>query len=199
MEEPSAEKVKVLRMALRSEQCNLALRALPLLSVAAKKALLPELLHIARAAHGPFQVAWNAISSLPRNWLLKNIEKEAESILECNSETDYYMFLQLFSKLDVALHRRLAKRAAHNINLEIRALGAEAFEDAKVRAFSGPFAGLKFSVRITKRLQRMGITSVEELVQQRASDLLNGFNFGEVSLHEVRTKLAQIGQKLRPE
>ena len=68
-----------------------------------KKALFPEWVDLARAAHSPFQIAWSIIESLPRAWVLQNIEKEVDAILASEDETDYWMFLQLYARLDGAL------------------------------------------------------------------------------------------------
>lgn len=121
----SADKIEILRRALRSKERNLALRAVPSLNVEERKALFPEWIHLARCAHSPFQVAWDVIESLPREWVLQNIEKEVDAILENEEETDYWMFLQLYSRLDNPLMRKLAARAAAHADPEIAELGRD--------------------------------------------------------------------------
>ena len=120
-----AEKVKALKSLLRGPNRETALDQIPSLTIDEKKELFPEWIHLSRAAHSPFQLAWNVIESLPREWVLQNIEKEVDPILRNDEETDYWMFLQLFARLDGGLARTLAQRAAANTDQEIRELGEE--------------------------------------------------------------------------
>lgn len=121
----SSDKVEVLRKALRGNDRTLALRAVPSLSVDEKKALMPEWVNLARAAHSPFHIAWNVIESLPREWVMQNIEKEVDAILANDEETDYWLFLQLYARLDTALMKKLAMRAVRHADPEISELGRE--------------------------------------------------------------------------
>jgi hypothetical protein len=121
----SSDKINVLRHALRGKDRALALQVVPSLSVAEKQALFEEWVHLARAAHAPFQIAWNIIGSLPREWVLQNIEREVDALLKTDEETDYWMFLQLYARLDDGLMRKLAQRAAAHADVEIRELGQE--------------------------------------------------------------------------
>lgn len=114
-----------MRQALRGKDRNIALQTVPSLSMDEKKALLPEWVHLARAAHSPFQVAWNVLESLPHDWIVQNIEKEVDAILQNEEEDDYWMFLQLYERLDQSLARKLAKRAANHTEAAIRELGEE--------------------------------------------------------------------------
>jgi DNA-directed RNA polymerase subunit alpha len=58
-------------------------------------------------------------------------------------------------------------------------------------------ADLNLSVRARKCMNRLGITSLGELIQRTADELLESKNFGMTSLTEVREKLAQYGLTLR--
>lgn len=60
-----------------------------------------------------------------------------------------------------------------------------------------PVADLNLSVRSRKCMSRLGITTLSELVNQTADELLESKNFGVTSLNEVRAKLSDIGLKLR--
>lgn len=121
----SADKLDVLRQALRGKDRFLALQVAPSLSADDKKALFAEWVNLARAAHSPFQIAWTIIESLPRAWVLQNIEAEVDAILAAEEETDYWMFLQLYARLDNRLTTTLAQRAALHADAEIRQLGEE--------------------------------------------------------------------------
>ncbi len=118
-------RTEVLRQALRGKNRSLALQATPSLSMEEKLALFPEWIDLARLAHSPFHIAWGVIESLPREWVVRNIEKPVDAILQDEEETDYWMFLQLYARLDDELMRRLAARAANHADPDIRELGQE--------------------------------------------------------------------------
>lgn len=58
-------------------------------------------------------------------------------------------------------------------------------------------ASLEFSVRSRNCMNRLGIRSVGDLIQRSEQDLLSAKNFGETSLNEIKTKLAEMGLSLR--
>lgn len=58
-------------------------------------------------------------------------------------------------------------------------------------------ADLNLSVRARKCMSRLGITSLGELVARTPDELLESKNFGVTSLNEVRSKLSDLGLKLR--
>ncbi len=120
-----ADKIDMLRKALRSKDRSVALQVVSFLSTDEKKALFAEWVNLARGAHSPFQIGWNIIESLPREWVLQNIEREVDAILQTEEETDYWMFLQLYARLDDGLMRRLAQRAAQHTGADIRELGQD--------------------------------------------------------------------------
>ncbi len=60
-----------------------------------------------------------------------------------------------------------------------------------------PVSDLNLSVRARKCMNRLGLTTLGELVQRTADELLEAKNFGMTSLTEVREKLQQYGLKLR--
>jgi DNA-directed RNA polymerase subunit alpha len=58
---------------------------------------------------------------------------------------------------------------------------------------------LELSTRCRKCMDRLGITSVGELIQHSEEDLLATPNFGSTSLSEVKTKLSALGLSLKGE
>jgi DNA-directed RNA polymerase subunit alpha len=60
-----------------------------------------------------------------------------------------------------------------------------------------PVSDLNLSVRARKCMNRLNITTLGELVQRTADELLEAKNFGMTSLTEVRERLAQYNLKLR--
>ncbi|MBM81583.1 MAG: DNA-directed RNA polymerase subunit alpha [Planctomycetaceae bacterium] len=60
-----------------------------------------------------------------------------------------------------------------------------------------PISDLNLSVRARKCMARLGITNLGELVRRTPDELLASKNFGVTSLNEIRTKLTELGTKLR--
>ena len=60
-----------------------------------------------------------------------------------------------------------------------------------------PVSDLNLSVRARKCMNRLNITTLGELVQRTADELLEAKNFGQTSLTEVRERLGQFNLKLR--
>ncbi len=122
------DRIEMVRAGLSLPQGNDAATAFHLLrhmKVGEQMQLFRELIHLARAAHGYFHPAWEVILSLPKDWVLARIEQEVDPILANEEETDYYMFLQLYDKLDRNLTLKLARRAASHADSQIRELGED--------------------------------------------------------------------------
>src|SRR6185436_841695 len=60
-----------------------------------------------------------------------------------------------------------------------------------------PVAELNLSVRARKCMSRLGISTVGELAMRTPDELLESKNFGVTSLNEVRSKLGDLGLRLR--
>jgi hypothetical protein len=131
-------RVAVLGKALRTPGVEraTALTVFPHLTASEQCELFPDLLVAARSAHGPVQVVWDRIRSLPPNWVLAHIEEAVDPILKEGQEDDYWMFLQLYEQLDRDLTIRLARRAAANADPAIRAMGDEYLEKMQAMAAS---------------------------------------------------------------
>jgi len=69
--------------------------------------------------------------------------------------------------------------------------------DRDSRVLSTPVAELGLSVRSRRCMARLNIQTVGDLIARTADELLSIKNFGQVSLNEVRTKLAELGLSLR--
>jgi DNA-directed RNA polymerase subunit alpha len=63
--------------------------------------------------------------------------------------------------------------------------------------FEKPVGELNLSVRARKCMNRLGITTIGELMSHTGDDLLECKNFGVTSLVEIREKLSGMGLKLR--
>jgi DNA-directed RNA polymerase subunit alpha len=64
-------------------------------------------------------------------------------------------------------------------------------------AINRPISELNLSVRSRKCMSRLGMTTIGELLQRSADELLSSRNFGVTSLNEIRSKLTEQDLKLR--
>jgi predicted DNA-binding transcriptional regulator AlpA len=129
---PDVDRVGLLRRALRLPGGNnraTAVALLEKLTVEEKKSLFPELIQLARSAHGPVGKVRDILLSLPREWVLSRIDGEVEPILREEEYDDYWMFLELYKQLDTERAVALARRAALNGGPDIRELGLEKLAD----------------------------------------------------------------------
>jgi hypothetical protein len=65
------------------------------------------------------------VQSIPRAWLLANIEQASEPYLQTADSRDYLMLLGLFESVDQALARRLARRASLSEDFDIKEVGVD--------------------------------------------------------------------------
>jgi hypothetical protein len=89
--------------------------------------VLSQLLELAcRAQHvGNIELARRYLVSIPREWLLDQIEPLAEELITSGGEWEYRRLLELYERLDDDLLRRLVARGLLSDNEEIK----EAAED----------------------------------------------------------------------
>jgi len=69
--------------------------------------------------------------------------------------------------------------------------------EAEQAVLNKPVGDLNLSVRARKCMNRLGVSTLGELITRTADELLEIKNFGMTSLNEVREKLAALGLKLR--
>lgn len=80
---------------------------------------------------------------------------------------------------------------------ERRFMPAQQLSDAEQAVMNKSVSELNLSVRARKCMNRLGITSLADLIHRSADELLEAKNFGMTSLNEVREKLRQLGLNLR--
>ena len=121
------DRVGVLGRALRrpGKERMIALGIVGSLPVAERQALLPDLVFLASWTHGSLQTAREAITALPRGWVLDQIEGVAEPLLERGDDDTYRRLLELYELLDRGLMLRLARRAATSDDADIREAGED--------------------------------------------------------------------------
>ncbi len=74
---------------------------------------------------------------------------------------------------------------------------AQPLSEQEQAVLNKPVGDLNLSVRARKCMNKLGLTTLGDLIQRTADELLEMKNFGMTSLSEVREKLGQYGLKLR--
>ena len=119
------DRVEMLRESLRGEDRFAALSVARSLNQDEKMQLFAEWVYLASWAHGAIQLARDIILSLPRDWVLANIERESEPYLQDGTYDEYRRFLELYSQLDPELKSKLADRARQHSDPDIREAGED--------------------------------------------------------------------------
>ena len=125
------DRVALLREALRGRDRLTALQVAEDLNTAERLALFDELIFLVSFSHGALPRVRNLILSLPRDWVLANIEEKAEPLLRDGSYDEYRRFLELYVLLDHDLALKLAQRAAVCADEDIREAGEDFLEKLK--------------------------------------------------------------------
>jgi hypothetical protein len=118
------DRVTVLDVALRrGDERNLAMGLAPLLAAEERQWLFSRFVVLASWFGALYPAAAKAIEALPRDWVLERIEAEAEPLLAVGNDEEYRAFISLYNRLDPALARKLALRAAAHEDPDIREAG----------------------------------------------------------------------------
>ena len=99
----------VVRNALRGRDRHTALGVVRFLTEDERKELFETLVFLASSAHGSIGAVRDLVLSLPREWVLSNIEREAEPYLRDGTYDEYRRFLELYEELDPDMTQRLAR------------------------------------------------------------------------------------------
>lgn len=94
-----------------------------------RKELFSELLAIAISFSGSTIDARDLILSLPKEWVLANIEAAAEPLLRNGDYGDYRGLFQVYTRLDRSLADKLAHRAAADSDEDIKEAGQDFLEN----------------------------------------------------------------------
>jgi hypothetical protein len=102
-----------------------ALRLIEYLEVEERQSLFDDLLDLASVSQSDIELCRKAILSLPKNWLLANIENSAEPLLQDGTDEEYRRLLELYLDIDRKLAKRLAQRAVEHDDPDIREVGED--------------------------------------------------------------------------
>ena len=122
----------VIKQALNSPSDRYsALQLLLYLDFQRRLPFFDDLVSLASVDHSDMELVWNVILSLPKDFLLANIEKSAETVLS-NATQDAYVeyrcLLGLYFKIDYQLTYRLAQRALQSEDEDVREAGEDYME-----------------------------------------------------------------------
>jgi hypothetical protein len=110
---------------------NSALRLLLYLDFQEKVPFFDDLVDLGSVDHSDVELVWKVILSFPKDFLLANIEKSAETVLS-NATQDAYVeyrcLLALYDKIDYQLTYRLAQRALQSEDEDVREAGEDYME-----------------------------------------------------------------------
>ena len=130
----SPNRVQLIHKAIKSERSgrqSLAFRLIWRLTDVEKQQLAGMLLDYGFSAQYTYDCR-DLLLSLPREWLLENIERLAEPFLAEMSAPDLYQYygttLWLYSQIDRELTQRLVKRALEHPYPDVREFGKDYLE-----------------------------------------------------------------------
>lgn len=120
------DRVETLQKALQNpRERGTALRLLFYLTLPERQDLFNDLLALASVSHSDIELCREVILSLPKNWLLKNIENGAQELLADGTDEEYRRLLELYINIDDHLTERLIKRALKHEDEDIREAGED--------------------------------------------------------------------------
>jgi hypothetical protein len=123
------DRVGVIVEGLKSRpQREIALGVLALMMRSEKHAVLDSLVRLSSVGHREITFCREAILSMPRKWVVANIEESAEPLLQGGNHEEYRRLLELFIELDRELTRKLALRALQSKDADIREAGMDFIE-----------------------------------------------------------------------
>jgi hypothetical protein len=132
------EKVAVLQKALKDPvQRGTALRYLLYATLEERQPLFDDLLVLASVGHADIALCRQLILSLPKAWVVSNIESRAEPLLAKGTDEEYRRLLELYIELDHNLAYRLAARALQHNDADIREAGEDFMKSLRTRRDDG--------------------------------------------------------------
>jgi hypothetical protein len=75
--------------------------------------------------HSDIELVRNVIISFDKIWLLDNIEKQAEFVLESATDEEYRRLLEFYIQLDNGLAQRLVAKALQHSDIDIQEVGED--------------------------------------------------------------------------
>jgi DNA-directed RNA polymerase subunit alpha len=105
--------------------------------------------------------------------------------------------LQEIKEMMAAKGLRLGQSLEQGSQYEMRFRPQQQLTEQEQAVLNKPVSDLNLSVRARKCMNKLSISTLGELINRSADELLEIKNFGMTSLNELREKLGQFGLKLR--
>jgi hypothetical protein len=120
------DRITLIKKALHNPtERGTALRLIEYVKLEERQSLLDELVNLASVSHSDIELCRKVILSLPKTWVLANIEKSAEPLLQDGTDEEYRRLLELYIDIDRELTQRLASRALQHDDPDIREVGED--------------------------------------------------------------------------
>lgn len=121
----AADRISLMSTSLHGPDRILGIMLLPYLNTEEKKDIFSDLIYLASFTHGGLSATRKAIMSLPKKWLLENIEMRIEPYLQNSDYEQYRRFLELVFLIDENIAKQLACRASQNSDYDIKEAGED--------------------------------------------------------------------------
>jgi hypothetical protein len=122
---PETDRIGLIKGALKRGGADPAFALARSMSPSELEGLFNELMEWASTSQAYHETLVDIIRSLPRDWVLANIEQAAEPNLQNADYNEYMLLLSLYLRLDKGITRRLAQRAVSDPRSEVRELGLD--------------------------------------------------------------------------
>jgi hypothetical protein len=120
------DKVNLFKNALQNPtERTTALHLFTHLTLEERQSLFDDLIKLASVGHSDIELVRTVILSFDKFWLLNNIEKSAESILNNGTDEEYRRLLELYINIDQDLTKRLVKQALETDDPDIYEVGED--------------------------------------------------------------------------
>lgn len=120
------DRIRLIKKALYNPtERGTALRLIEYLNIEERQSLFDDLVDLASVSHSDIELCRKAILSFPKMWILTNIEKSAEPLLQDGTDEEYRRLLELYLDIDWELAQRLALRALQHDDPDIREVGED--------------------------------------------------------------------------
>ena len=105
------DRIALIKKALQNPtERGTALRLIVYLKLEERQRLFDALVDLASVSHSDIELCRKAILSLPKTWVLANIERSAESLLQDVTDQEHRRVLQLYIHIDRELTQRVGIR-----------------------------------------------------------------------------------------
>jgi hypothetical protein len=166
-------KIEIIRQALQKPtERGTALRLLEYFNLEEIKILFNNLVELASVAHSDIELCRKVILLLPKDWLLENIEKSAELILNQGTDEEYRRLLELYLEIDLNLTRKLAEKALENDDDDIVEVG-EDFRDYLQKINNNGYSqGMDYTQERHQWLENKSLDDIfQDIEQLKETDL----------------------------